>query len=368
MVSEEEVLAALRRVVDPDLGKDVVSLGWVKDLKVEDGAVSFTLTLTTPACPLQEALVSQAKRAVESLSGVRRVEVNVSYNVPRTTPADNVATYKIRNIIAVGSGKGGVGKSTVAVNLAVALAMSGAKVGLFDADIYGASIPLMIGANTPPEVVGENLLKPSEVAGIKVMSVGLLVPPGTPVIWRGALVTKAIQEFLTNVDWGELDYMIVDLPPGTGDAPLTVAQNMKLTGAIIVTTPQRASIEVALKALTMFRKLDVPIIGLIENMSYLVCPYCGREIDLFGKGSVEVVARNMQVPFLGSIPIDPRLREAEDRGELLVDFQDSPAAKALMEIARRVASKVSIIAYSRRREEGEGEGGISAFLPMPPKR
>ena len=291
-----------------------------------------------------------------------------SYNVARTTPADNPATYKIKNIIAVGSGKGGVGKSTVAVNLAVALAAMGAKVGILDADIYGASVPLMIGATTPPEVVGENLLKPSEVAGIKVMSVGLLVPPGTPVIWRGALVTKAIQEFLTNVDWGELDYMIVDLPPGTGDAPLTVAQNLKLTGAIIVTTPQRASIEVALKALTMFKKLDVPIIGIIENMSYLICPYCGKEIDIFGKGSVETIARHLKVPFLGSIPIDPRLREAEDSGELIVDFQDSPAAKALMDIARRVASKVSILAYTRSREESGEGGGISAFLPMPPKR
>ncbi|MGC8968974.1 MAG: Mrp/NBP35 family ATP-binding protein [Conexivisphaera sp.] len=368
MVTEEEVLAALRKVVDPDLGKDVVSLGWVKDLKLDGGAVSFTLKLTTPACPFQQDLVARSREAVKSLAGVSRVEINVVYDVARTTPADNVATYKIRNIIAVGSGKGGVGKSTVAVNLAVALAMSGAKVGVLDADIYGASVPLMIGANTPPEVAGENLLKPSEVAGIKVMSVGLLVPPGTPVIWRGALVTKAIQEFVTNVDWGELDYLIVDLPPGTGDAPLTVAQNLKPTGAIIVTTPQRASIEVALKTLTMFRKLDVPVLGIIENMSYLVCPYCGREIDLFGKGSVETVAKHLQVPFLGSVPIDPRLREAEDNGELIVDFQDSPAAKALIEIARRVAAKVSVLAYSKKSKGGEeGEGGISAFLPMPPR-
>jgi ATP-binding protein involved in chromosome partitioning len=366
-VNEEEVLAALRRVVDPDLGKDIVTLGWVSDLKVDGGAVSFTLKLTTPACPFQQDLVRQSKEVLEAM-GASRVQVNVVYDVPRTTPADNLATHKIRNIIAVGSGKGGVGKSTVAVNLAVALAMTGARVGLLDADIYGASVPLMIGANTPPEVAGENLLKPTEVAGIKVMSVGLLVPPGTPIIWRGALVTKAIQEFIANVDWGELDYMIVDLPPGTGDAPLTVAQNLKLTGAIIVTTPQRASLEVALKTLTMFRKLEVPIIGIVENMSYLVCPHCGREIDVFGKGSVETVARHMQVPFLGSIPIDPRLREAEDNGELLVDFQDSPAAKALMDIARRVASKVSLLAYSRKKEEGEEGGGLSAFLPMPPKR
>ena len=367
MVTEEEVLAALRRVVDPDLGKDVVSLGWIKDLRAEDGVVSFTLTLTTPACPVQDALATQSRNAVGSLPGVSKVDVKVSYDVARTTPSDNVATHKIKNIIAVGSGKGGVGKSTVAVNLAVALAMTGAKVGVLDADIYGASVPLMIGANTPPEVAGENLLKPSEVAGIKVISVGLLVPPGTPVIWRGALVTKAIQEFVTNVDWGELDYMIVDLPPGTGDAPLTVAQNLKPTGAVIVTTPQRASLEVALKTLTMFRKLDVPVIGIIENMSYLVCPYCGKEIDVFGKGSVESVAKHLQVPFLGSIPIDTRLREAEDNGELIVDFQDSPAAKALMDIARRIASKVSIIAYTSRPKEGEGEGGVSAFLPMPPK-
>ena len=367
MTTEDEVLAALRKVVDPDLGKDVVSLGWIKDLRIDGGTVSFTLTLTTPACPVQNDMAAQARRVVGSLPGVSKVDVNVSYNVARTTPTDNVTTYKIKNIIAVGSGKGGVGKSTIAVNLAVALAATGAKVGVLDADIYGASVPLMIGATTPPEVAGENLLKPSEVAGIKVMSVGLLVPPGTPVIWRGALVTKAIQEFMTNVDWGELDYMIVDLPPGTGDAPLTVAQNLKLTGAVIVTTPQRASMEVALKTLTMFKKLEVPIIGIIENMSYLVCPYCGKEIDIFGKGSVEAVARHLQVPFLGSIPIDPRLREAEDNGELIVDFQDSPAAKALMEIARRVASKVSIIAYtSKPKEEGEG-GNVSAFLPMPPK-
>lgn len=361
---EEEVLAALRRVVDPDLGKDIVSLGFVKDLKAEDGVVSFTLELTTPACPLQEALVSQAREAASSVPGVRSVDINVTYNVPKSTPASSAATWKIKNIIAVGSGKGGVGKSTVAVNLAVALAMRGAKVGVLDADIYGASVPNMLGAASPPEVIDDKTLKPSEVAGIKIMSVGLMVAPGTPIIWRGALVTKAIQEFIANVDWGELDYMVVDLPPGTGDAPLTVAQNLKLTGAIIVSTPQKAALDVAIKALNMFRRLDVPIIGIIENMSYLVCPYCGKEIDVFGRGSVETIAKHMKVPFLGSIPIDPRLREAEDRGELLVEFQDSPAAKAIMGIAERVAARVSVIAYSSPKNE---EGEFSAFLPFPSK-
>ncbi len=364
-VDEGRVLDALRKVVDPDLKKDIVSLNFVRDLKIEGGKVSFTLVLTTPACPFQDVLVSQARKAVESLSGVSKVDIRVKYETARTTPTEIYASWKIKNIIAVGSAKGGVGKSTVAVNLAVALAMTGAKVGLLDADVYGASVPNMIGSLSPPDVVDERRIKPAEVAGIKVMSIGLFVPSGTPVIWRGPLVSKAIQEFANNVEWGELDYMIVDLPPGTGDAPLTVAQSMKLSGFILVTTPQRISVDIAIKSIAMFRKLEVNIIGIIENMSYLICPYCGKEIDIFGKGSIEKTARQLDVPFLGSIPIDPRLREAGDKGELLVDFQDSPSAKAIMSIAKRVAARVSTLAFemaSMRRE-----GGTKASLPMPRK-
>ncbi|NOY98978.1 MAG: Mrp/NBP35 family ATP-binding protein [Chloroflexi bacterium] len=332
--TKEALLAALGKVQEPELHQDLVTLNMIRDLTVDGDSVSFTIMLTTPACPLQGRIREEAKAAALTVPGVKNVEIKMGSDVPNDGRMRGLVETPIRNAIAVGSGKGGVGKSTIAVNLAVALAKSGARVGLMDADIYGPNIPTMMGVERLPTPRGDKLV-PAEAHGVKLMSMGFLVKPGQPLIWRGPMLNSAIRQFLSDVDWGELDYLIVDLPPGTGDAALSLAQSLPLSGAIIVTLPQVVSLEDASRGLEMFRQLEVPLLGVIENMVG----------DVFGEGGGERLAQAAEVPFLGAVPMDAFVRLAGDQGKpAIVAKPDSDAAKAMTEIAQTVAAKVSMAA------------------------
>jgi len=343
MVGQEEILAALSKVQEPELHKDLVTLNMIRDLKIEAGKVSFTVVLTTPACPLRSQIEREAKQAVASLPGVKVVEIIMDANVPNDGRSRGLLQLPIRNAIAVASGKGGVGKSTVAVNIAVVLAQSGARVGLLDADIYGPNVPTMMGVDHLPAPEGEKLV-PAESYGVKLMSIGFLVKPAQPLIWRGPMLHSAIRQFLTDVEWGELDYLIVDLPPGTGDAALSLAQSLPLSGGVIVTLPQQVSLDDARRGLEMFRQLDVDIFGVVENMSYLELQD-GTHMDIFGSGGGEALAQQSGVPFIGAIPIDPMVRQGGDDGKpVVVMYPDSVVAKALRSVAENVAAKISVAA------------------------
>jgi ATP-binding protein involved in chromosome partitioning len=340
-LTKEIILAALSKVQEPELHKDLVTLNMIRDLQIEGGKVKFTIMLTTPACPLRSEIEKEAKQAVMTVEGVESVEVKMSSDVPNDGRMRGLVSTTIKNAIAVGSGKGGVGKSTVSVNLAVALAQSGARVGLMDADIYGPNIPTMMGIEKLPPPKGEKIT-PAKAYDVEVISMGLLVKPGQPLIWRGPMLNSAIRQFLSDVEWTELDYLIVDLPPGTGDAALSLAQALPLSGAVIVTLPQLVSLEDASRGLNMFRSLEVPILGVIENMSYLDLPD-GTRMDLFGTGGGVELARGMEVPFLGNIPIDPNIRIGGDSGKpIVVSHPDSPVALALREIAESLAAQISV--------------------------
>lgn len=345
-ITEEAVLAALSKVQEPELHKDLVTLNMVRDIRITDDKVSFTLMLTTPACPLRNRIESEARQAVAAIPGVGQVEIKMDANVPSDGRARGLLSLPIRNALAIASGKGGVGKSTVAVNVAVELARSGARVGLLDADIYGPNVPTMMGVDRLPPVTGEKLI-PAEAYGVKLMSIGFLVKPNQPLIWRGPMLHSAIRQFLTDVEWGELDYLIVDLPPGTGDAALSLAQSLPLSGGVIVTLPQQVSLEDARRGLEMFRQLDVPIFGVVENMSYLELPD-GSRMDIFGAGGGEKLAREAGVPFIGAIPMDPAVREGGDQGRpVVIANPDSPVARALAEIARNIAARISVAAVQQ---------------------
>lgn len=348
MVSERDVLAALSSVSDPELGRDIVSLRMVGDVRVEGGVVLFTLNLTTPACPLRSRIEEGARAAVLALEGVRDVKMKVTSNVFATRQYDNTDVLKgVKNVIAVASGKGGVGKSTFAANLAVALSQSGASVGILDADIYGPNIPRMMGVMGEVQVRDGKILPPV-AHGVKVASLGFFYRDETPLIWRGPLVAGAVRQLLTQVEWGELDYLVVDLPPSTGDAPLTLAQTVPIGGSVIVTTPQDAAVNIAAKALAMFRKLDVPILGVVENMSYFLCPHCGNRTDIFSSGGGRRIAAQLGVDFLGELPLDQAIREQSDLGvPVTVARPDSAQANAFRDIAFRVAGMLSIVAYSK---------------------
>ncbi len=341
--TQEAVLAALRKVNDPDLHKDLVTLNMIQDLEIEGRAVSFTIMLTTPACPMKDQMKNEAHAAVSAVEGVESIEIKMDANVPSDGRDRGLLNVPVRNAIAVASGKGGVGKSTVAVNLAVSLAQSGARVGLLDADIYGPNIPTMMGVKKLPPATPEKLI-PAEAYGVQVMSIGFLVKPNQPLIWRGPMLHSAIRQFLTDVAWDELDYLIIDLPPGTGDAQLSLAQSLPLSGGVIVTLPQQVSLDDARRGLEMFRQLNVPILGVVENMSYLELPD-GTRMDIFGSGGGERLAQEAGVPFIGAIPMDPAVRESGDNGlPVILSKPDSPVAQVLKNIAEDIAARVSVAA------------------------
>jgi len=342
-ITKEAVLAALGTVQEPDLDQDLVTLNMVHDLEISGDRVSFTVMLTTPACPFRAKLEREAKAAVMTIEGVKSVDVKMDSDVPNDGRMRGLVKTPIRNAIAIGSGKGGVGKSTVSVNIAVALAKAGARVGLLDADIYGPNTPTMLGVTKLPPPNGQRLI-PAQVHGLKMISMGLLVKPGEPLIWRGPMLNSAIRQFLGDVEWGELDYLIVDLPPGTGDAALSLAQALPLSGAVVVTLPQLVSLEDASRGLNMFKKLDVPILGVVENMSYLDLPG-GTRMDIFGSGGGEKLAQSSETNFLGKIPIDQNVRIGGDSGQpIVVSHPDSVVALAFTDIAQNIAAKVSVAA------------------------
>jgi len=350
IVREEDVLEALRVVKDPDLHRDIVALGFVKNVAIEAGAVSLDIELTTPACPVKETMKQQAVEAVGAIPGVRSVAVNMTAQVRGSgVPPTEGGMRLVRNPIAIASGKGGVGKSTVATNLALALARTGARVGLMDADVYGPSVPRMLGGagERPKQGSQEDMMRPVERHGIKFMSMGLLTGPNTPVIWRGPMATKLIQQFLGQVDWGELDYLLIDLPPGTGDVQLTLTQSAPLTGAVIVTTPQDVAVGVTMRGLRMFEQVQVPILGIVENMSRFICSHCGESSDIFLHGGGRRAAEEFGVPFLGEIPLDGAVARAGDAGRPVVADEtleaQAPSAKAFLEVAGRLAQEISIV-------------------------
>ncbi len=342
-LTDEVVLGALRNVREPELHKDLVTLNMIRDLKIRNGeTVTFTIVLTTPACPLT-AQIEQNCRDVLAQIGAKQVEIDWKSEVPVDQRIIDQLPVSFRNTIAISSGKGGVGKSTVAANLAVALAKMGAGVGLLDADIYGPNIPLMMGVDRLPRVPGDKIT-PALAYGVRLMSMAFVVDPDQPVIWRGPMIHSAIRQFLTDVDWGQLDYLIIDLPPGTGDAQLTLAQSVPLTGAVIVTTPQEVALADALKGLRMFEKLEVPILGVVENMGPYIDPKTGQKIVFFGEGGGKRMADRLKVPFLGSVPLDPDVRESGDAGKPIVaNKAEAVAAQALNQIARQVAARISVI-------------------------
>ena len=345
-LNEELVLGALGQVQEPELGRDLVSLGMVKELRIEGANVGFTLELTTPACPLRDQIEREARQAVEALPGVAAVQIQFTANVPTDGKSRGRIDRPIRNAVAVASGKGGVGKTTVAVNIAVSLARAGARVGLLDADIYGPNVPTMMGVDHMP-TPRDNKMIPAEAYGVKLMSIAFLVKPGQPLIWRGPMLHSAIRQFIADVDWGELDYLIVDLPPGTGDAPLSLSQSLPLTGAVIVTMPQKVSLEDASRGLEMFRTMDVPILGVVENMSFLELPN-GERMDVFGEGGGKRLAEQAGVPYLGGIPMDPHVRVGGDGGvPIVMSHPDTPAGSALRSIAEQVAARVSVSVLQR---------------------
>ena len=345
-ITEEKVLDQLRKIRDPDLRKDIVTLDFVKDLKIEGGDVSFRIVLTTPACPVKEEFETEAKTLVGSIEGVRNVNVTMDAEVPQGRGiANNIAVPGVRNIIAVSSGKGGVGKSTVAVNLAVALTNNGAKVGLMDADVYGPNIPMMFGiGQIQPQIGPNNKLIPLEAHGVKIISMAVLVPPDKPMILRGPMLHGVVRQFLSDVDWGELDYLIVDMPPGTGDVQLSLAQLVPVQGAVLVTTPQNVSLSDVTRALKMFEQVAVPVLGVIENMSYFIPPDMpDKRYNIFGEGGGRRFAETHGIPFLGEVPLGMEVREGGDRGTpVVVSHPESPQSKAFEKTAEEVARQISI--------------------------
>lgn len=344
-LSEQKVLEALSQIIDPDLKKDIVTLGFIKDLQISGSDVSFRIVLTTPACPVKEAFETEAKKLVGAIEGVENVRVTMDAVVPQGRGiANNMALPNVKNIIAVSSGKGGVGKSTVAVNLAVSLALDGAKVGLMDADVYGPNVPLMLGAaHRQPEAVNGKIV-PLEAHGVKMISMAVLAPPDKPMILRGPMLHGIVRQFLSDVNWGELDYLIVDMPPGTGDVQLSLAQLVPVQGAVLVTTPQIVSLADVRRALKMFETVSIPMLGVIENMSYFIPPDMPeKRYDIFGAGGGSEFADEMGVPFLGEVPLGIEVREAGDKGvPVVIANPESPQAMAFRKVAEEVARQISI--------------------------
>jgi ATP-binding protein involved in chromosome partitioning len=346
-IDEAAVLEALKVVQDPDLHRDIVSLGFVKNLRVDEGRVAFAIELTTPACPVKDLLRDQARAAVQQLPGVTEVDVTMTARVREATVGEGAKQPLpgVKNIIAVGAGKGGVGKTTVAVNLAIALAKCGSKVGIVDGDIYGPNVPIMLGLKTQLITDGKKIV-PAEKYGLQVISMGFLTTDDAPIIWRGPMLHGALQQFFREVAWKDLDYLVIDMPPGTGDVALSLSQTVPVAGAIVVTTPQQVSLADSRRAIAMYRKLNIPPLGVIENMSHFLCPDCGHESDIFGSGGGERMAEELGVPFLGRIPIYQPIREGSDAGvPLVVAEPESPAARAFLTAAEQTAAQVSIASF-----------------------
>jgi ATP-binding protein involved in chromosome partitioning len=343
VIVESAVIDALRTVQEPELGGDLVTRQMVKDLAIDGTAVAFTIELTTPACPLKDEIELEVRKALTPL-GVESIAITWGATVRRAAPRSQEQLVPgVKNIIAVASGKGGVGKSTVSVNLAVALAQAGAKVGLLDADITGPNIPMMLGVEGQPKASENNKITPLERHGVKCISIQFFVPEGQPIVWRGPLVGGAIQQFLRDVDWGELDYLVVDLPPGTSDAQLTLAQSVPLGGAVLVTTPQEVALSDVGKALAMFKRLSVPILGLVENMTAFACPHCGELTEIFGRGGGERFCQQHGIDFLGGVPLDVTVRQGGDVGvPAVAQREPGPAARALTAVAGAVAARMSV--------------------------
>jgi ATP-binding protein involved in chromosome partitioning len=353
LLTPAAVLDVLRPVQDPELRKSLVELNMIRNVQIQDGRVAFTLVLTTPACPLREFIVEDCKKAVQTIPGVQSIDVEVTAETPQQKSLpDRTGIPGVKNIIAVSSGKGGVGKSTISVNLAVALAQMGATVGMIDADIYGPNVPMMLGLESAvievrKEAQGD-VLEPALNHGVKMVSMGFLIDRDQPVIWRGPMLNGIIRQFLYQVDWGELDYLVVDLPPGTGDAQLTLAQAVPMAGVVIVSTPQDVAILDARKGLRMFQQLGVNVLGVVENMSYFIPPDLpDKQYDIFGSGGGEKLSSELEVPLIGCVPLEIPVRQGGDRGvPIVVGQPDSASAKALVAIAQKVAAQVSVAALT----------------------
>jgi ATP-binding protein involved in chromosome partitioning len=357
-VTEKDVMSALSRVIEPELHKDLVTLNMIKDLHIDGNDVAFKIELTTPACPLKEVMDKASRAELGTVAGIGNIEIGWTSNVAANARMRSALNLPIRNIIAVASGKGGVGKSTVAVNLAIALGQTGARVGLLDNDVYGPNVPLMVGLPTAellddgramPSVAQQNgKLIPEEKFGIKIFSIGFIYPAESALVWRGPMLHSAIRQFLQDVEWGELDYLIIDMPPGTGDSQLSLAQTAQGVMGVIVTTPQLVSMGDALKGLSAFEQLKIPIIGVIENMGPYVDPATGKKVAMFGEGGGERLAALKKAPFLGSVPLDPSIRVGGDSGRpVVVGNPDSEAARRLNEIAKQVAARVSVLNFQQ---------------------
>ncbi len=360
MLTTEAVLHALSAVKDPEIHRDLVSLRMIKDIRIEGSDVSLEVVLTTPACPLKGQIQQACREALATLPGIGRVTITSGWNVVASRGMTGGGGIPgVKNAIAVASGKGGVGKSTVSVNLAVALAGAGARVGLLDADIYGPSIPLMMGIHRAPDITPDQRIIPLEAHGVKLMSLGFLLPDhSSPVIWRGPMLAKALTQFLREVAWGELDYLVIDLPPGTGDAQLTLSQSLTMSGVVIVMTPQDVAMTIASKVLMMFRQMKVPILGIVENMSAFLCPACHQESQIFSHGGGRKASQRLEAPLLGEIPLDGAVCEGGDDGRpILVRNPASPAAEVFRRVAGRLACRVSV-------EGANAQVGFGQPLPI----
>ena len=353
MVGVDQVLEKLSTVIDPDLKKDIVSMGMIKDLELNSGDLKFTLELTTPACPFNVEIEDDVRKAIDDLEGITNFDMKVTAKVMEGRSLDaDTAMATVKNIIGVASGKGGVGKSTVSLNLALALSQTGAKVGLLDADVYGPSIPLMLGMDKANMEVSDNKLQPAESHGLKVVSFGFFAEQEhQAAIYRGPIISGILKQFLVDTNWSDLDYLIVDLPPGTGDIPLTLAQTIPITGILVVTTPQDVASHVAVKALGMFNKLNVPILGVVENMSSFICPNCNENHYIFGQGGAKKISEKYNIPFVGEIPLNTSIMEGSDTGKpVMITAPDSPSAEAFRTSAKNVAAQCSILAAKLQEE------------------